>query len=105
MKSPKELSVNEKILTLTKELIDLTPEKDDLPLKIMNELVEDDEIQAVQDYSNNVSIVSTHEDSLPKCLENAQNTLSGKNSNFFGIGTGWNFFRQHLCSHVCLISA
>ena len=57
MKSPKELSVNEKILTLTKELIDLTPEKDDLPLKIMNELIEDDEIQAVQDYSNNVSIV------------------------------------------------
>ena len=50
MKSPKELSVNEKILTLTKELIDLTPEKDDLPLKIMNELIEDDEIQAVQGF-------------------------------------------------------
>jgi len=56
MKSPKELSVNEKLITLTKEIIDITPEKDELPLKIMELLIEDEEIQCIQDYANNVSI-------------------------------------------------
>lgn len=57
MKSPKELSVDEKLITLTKELIDLTSEKDDLPLRVIKLLIEDDEIQAIQDYANNVSII------------------------------------------------
>lgn len=57
MKSPKELSVDQKLLELAAEIVELTPEKDDLPLRIARILVEDDEIQAVQDYANNVSIV------------------------------------------------
>lgn len=57
MKSPKEVSVDQKLLELTKEIIELTPDKDDLPLKVANILVNDEEIQAVQDYANNVSIV------------------------------------------------
>lgn len=57
MKSPKELNVDQKLIQLTKEIIELTPEKDDLPLKIAEELINDKEIQAIQDYANNVSIV------------------------------------------------
>lgn len=57
MKSPKELSVDQKLLELAAEIVEFTPEKDDLPLRIARILVEDDEIQAVQDYANNVSIV------------------------------------------------
>ena len=57
MKSPKELSVDQKLLELASEIVELTPEKDDLPVRIARILVDDDEIQAVQDYANNVSIV------------------------------------------------
>lgn len=57
MKSPKEISVNEKLITLTKEIIELTEDKDLLPLKIMKLLIDDDEVQAIQDYANSVSIV------------------------------------------------
>lgn len=56
-KSPKELSVDQKLIALTKEIIEFTPDKDDLPLKVAKILVNDEEIQAVQDYANNVSIV------------------------------------------------
>lgn len=57
MKSPKELSVDQKLLALTKEIIELSPDKDATLLKIAEVLVNDDEIQAIQDYANNVSIV------------------------------------------------
>lgn len=57
MKSPKELAVNEKLIQLTKEIIELTPEKEQFPLKIVETLINDEEIQAIQDYANNVSIV------------------------------------------------
>lgn len=57
MKSPKELSVDQKLLALTKEIIELSPDKDATPLRIAEVLVNDDEIQAIQDYANNVSIV------------------------------------------------
>ena len=57
MKSPKEVSVDQKLLELAAEIVELTPEKDDLPLRIARILVEDEEVQAVQDYANNVSIV------------------------------------------------
>ncbi len=57
MKSPKELSVDQKLLELAGEIVEMTPDKDDLPLRIARMLVGDDEIQAVQDYANNVSIV------------------------------------------------
>ena len=57
MKSAKEMSVEQKLVQLTKELIELTPEKDQLPLKTVEMLINDEEVQAVQDYANNVSIV------------------------------------------------
>ena len=57
MKSQKEISVNEKLVTLTKEIIELTEDKDQLPLQILQALIDDEEIQAIQDYANNVSIV------------------------------------------------
>lgn len=57
MTSPKELSMNQKIVSLTKEIIELTAEKDDLPLKVVQFLIDDAEVQAIQDYANTVSIV------------------------------------------------
>lgn len=57
MKSPKEISVDQKLFELTNEIITLTKDKDVLPLKVANILANDEEIQAVQDYANNVSIV------------------------------------------------
>lgn len=57
MKSPKELSLEKQIIEITKEIIELTPEKDDLPLKVVEELIKCEEIEAIQDYANNVSIV------------------------------------------------
>ena len=57
MTSPKELSMNQKIVRLTKEIIELTAEKDDLPLKVVQLLIDDAEVQAIQDYANTVSIV------------------------------------------------
>lgn len=57
MKSPKEISVDKKLLSCVEELINLTTEKDQLPLSVLKALVTDPEIQAVQDYANDVSIV------------------------------------------------
>ncbi len=56
MKSPKELSVDQKLLDLTQEICDLTPEKTDIPLRIIHSLINNPEIEAMQDYANNVSI-------------------------------------------------
>ena len=57
MKSPKEISVDQKLVALTNEIIELTEEKDQLPLLVVKELIDDPEIEAVQNYANNVSIV------------------------------------------------
>ncbi len=57
MKSPKEISVDQKLISLTQEIIDLMSVKDELPLKIIRFLIDDAEIQAVQDYANTVSIM------------------------------------------------
>lgn len=57
MKSVKEMSVDQKLVQLTKEIIELTPEKDELPLKVIEILINDEEVQAIQDYANTVSIV------------------------------------------------
>jgi metal-dependent HD superfamily phosphatase/phosphodiesterase len=57
MKSPKEISVDKKLLSCVEDLINLTTEKDQLPLSVLKTLVSDPEIQAVQDYANDVSIV------------------------------------------------
>ncbi len=57
MKSPKEISVDKKLIDITNEIIELTEEKDQLPLLVLKELIADAEIEAVQNYANNVSIV------------------------------------------------
>ena len=57
MKSPKELSLEKQIIEITTQIIEGTFEKDDLPLKIVQELIHNEEIEAIQDYANNVSIV------------------------------------------------
>lgn len=56
MKSPKEISLDKKILKELTNIIGLLPEKDDLPIKIAKALMSDAEIQATQDYANSVSI-------------------------------------------------
>ena len=55
-KSVKELNVDQQILQLSQEICDLTPEKTDLPLRVIRALIANDEIQAMQDYANSVSI-------------------------------------------------
>jgi metal-dependent HD superfamily phosphatase/phosphodiesterase len=57
MKSPKELSIDKKMVTALEDLVNLTPEKDDLPVKIAQALMADPEIESVQNYANTVSIM------------------------------------------------
>ncbi|MCK9170638.1 MAG: phosphohydrolase [Treponema sp.] len=57
MKSPKELSMDRKISSAIEELIQLTPEKDPLPLNVAEALMSDPEIESIQNYSNTVSIM------------------------------------------------
>lgn len=57
MKSPKEISLDKKLLKSLSDLLALVPEKDTLPLKIAQALMSDAEIQATQDYANSVSII------------------------------------------------
>ena len=56
MKSPKEITVEQWLVRLTQELVDITPEVDDLPMHVIRDLINDKEIQAVQDYANKVAI-------------------------------------------------
>ena len=56
MKSPKEITVEQWLMRLTQELVDITPEVDDLPLNVIRDLINDKEIQAVQDFANKVYI-------------------------------------------------
>lgn len=56
MKSPKEITVEQWLVRLTHEIMDITPENDDLPLRVIRDLINDKEIQTVQDYANKVSI-------------------------------------------------
>ena len=57
MKSPKELSLDKKITNEIEELIHLSADKDELPLKIAQALMDNSEIEAIQNYANNVSIM------------------------------------------------
>ncbi len=52
MKSPKEITVEQWLMRMTQELIDITPEEDNLPLHVIHDLINNKEIQAVQDYAN-----------------------------------------------------
>ncbi len=56
MKSPKEISVEQWLVRLTQEIINITPERGDLPLRVVRDLINDMEIQSVQDYANKVAI-------------------------------------------------
>lgn len=56
MKSPKEILIEQKLTELVTKITDCTPEEDDLPNRVLLELLNDKEIQAIQDYANKVSI-------------------------------------------------
>ncbi len=55
-KSPKEINVEGKITELINEIIGNYTGKDDLPLRLWKSIQNDNEIQAIQDYANTVSI-------------------------------------------------
>jgi len=57
MKSPKEISIDKKINDSLLELMNDTPEKDMLPVKTAEELTNDAEVESIQNYSNDVSIM------------------------------------------------
>lgn len=57
MKSPKEISVDEKLIKITKEIVELTGSKDDFPIQLMELLIKDEEIEGIQEYANSVAIV------------------------------------------------
>lgn len=55
-KSPKEIQVEEKITALVTKIVDEQTFDDDLPLRLWNHLQSNQEIAAIQDYANIVSI-------------------------------------------------
>jgi metal-dependent HD superfamily phosphatase/phosphodiesterase len=55
-KSPKEIQVEEKITALVTKIVDEQTFDDDLPLRLWNYLQSNQEIAAIQDYANIVSI-------------------------------------------------
>ncbi len=56
MKSPKEIIIEEKLLRTAEELVRISPDGDDLPLRTVTALIDSQEIKAIQDYANTVSI-------------------------------------------------
>ena len=55
-KTPKELTVEEKIISLVDRMVREQTGGDDLPRRVIDYLLGDAEIKAIQDYANNVSI-------------------------------------------------
>ena len=55
-KSQKEVTLEGKLQKRVEEIEERLPSKDDLPRRVMNELLENEEIKAIQDYANTVSI-------------------------------------------------
>ena len=55
-KTPKELTVEEKIISLVDRMVREQTGGDDLPCRVIDYLLGDAEIKAIQDYANNVSI-------------------------------------------------
>lgn len=55
-KSPKEEALEEKILRLLEDLHNITPSRDPLPLTLVKELFSSEEVNALHDYANVVSI-------------------------------------------------
>ena len=55
-KSPKEIQVEEKITDLVTKIVDGQTSGDDLPMRLWNSLRNNQEIVAIQNYANMVSI-------------------------------------------------
>lgn len=55
-KSQKEVTLEGKLLKLADSIVKRFDNADDLPKRVMKELLENDEIKAIQDYANTVSI-------------------------------------------------
>ena len=55
-KSQKEIILEEKIQKLVADIVEHSDIDDNLPVRMMNQLLENEEIKAIQDYANTVSI-------------------------------------------------
>ena len=55
-KSIKEINIDQTMLELATSLCRLTPQDDNLPIRVLQSLIADNEVQALQDYANTVSI-------------------------------------------------
>lgn len=55
-KSIKEINIDQTMLELATSLCQLTPQDDNLPIRVLQSLIADNEVQALQDYANTVSI-------------------------------------------------
>jgi len=55
-KSPKEQTVENKITALVNDMVERFTDGDDLPKRLLKALLANDEIKAIQDYANTVSI-------------------------------------------------
>lgn len=56
-KSPKEIAMDKKIQEAIEALVEMTSEKDDTPVKVCDLLMNDMEIELIQNYANDVSIM------------------------------------------------
>jgi len=56
-KSPKEIALDKKIHEAIEALVNMTEVKDDIPIKVCDLLMQDREIELVQNYANDVSIM------------------------------------------------
>ena len=55
-KSQKEIILEEKIQKLVADIVEYSDIDDNLPVRMMKQLLENEEIKAIQDYANTVSI-------------------------------------------------
>lgn len=55
-KSQKEITLDSKIMKFVGNIVERSDDRDDLPNKVIKELLENEEIKAIQDYANTVSI-------------------------------------------------
>lgn len=55
-KSQKEVTLDDKLQKLVDGIVERLGSADDLPQRVITELLEDEEIKTIQDYANTVSI-------------------------------------------------
>ncbi len=56
MKSPKEITVESKVVTLVDDIVERCTHGDDLPRRLLESMLGNADIKAIQDYANTVSI-------------------------------------------------